>query len=316
MRMPADPILPPELAYDDAPPLTDADLERWEAAVMGLADEGAMDDEAAAFQLLEALDQPALLATPSEMDAARSLPQALILVDAAQVEQRRPWRIEDDNAAEWAMRVVASIDADLADLAEKADGWQQRIQHWFRQGRRPLLARRVLLEHHLKDYARRERERDPKRKTVKLPAGSVSSRAGSPQAKVVDEAQVIAWARANLTDDACAEVVKVVESVLVSKLREVVTVGDVVDAYDWEATLACSHVEEGYSLTIEDVPDVAEIRVCDVCAVDPDAPTNQPVASVQVRERTRLAVLDGEGNEVPGAMAEPGATTFSVKASQ
>lgn len=302
MPMPADPILPPELAYDDAPPLTDADLERWEAAVMGLADEGAMDDEAAAAQLLEG--EMALAVTPTGP-----------VIEYQPPEQRR-WRIEDDNAAEWAMRVVASIDADLADLAEKADGWQQRIQHWFRQGRRPLLARRVLLEHHLKDYARRERERDPKRKTVKLPAGSVSSRAGSPQAKVVDEAQVIAWARANLTDDACAEVVKVVESVLVSKLREVVTVGDVVDAYDWEATLACSHVEEGYSLTIEDVPDVAEIRVCDVCAVDPDAPTNQPVASVQVRERTRLAVLDGEGNEVPGAMAEPGATTFSVKASQ
>lgn len=301
--------IPAELAYDDAPPLTDEDLERWESSVLALADDAHMDVDAAALQLLEAMDRPALLVVGGAIsDEAVADAGGQLLADVPQTEAKRPWSIEDDDAAEWAMRKVAAIDQDLAELRERAAGWAERIQRWFSEASRPLQARRLLLTYKLEQYGKRERETSG-RKTVKLPSGKVGTRSAQAAAKVAVEPLVIAWAKEHLEGDELAAVVKVVESVRVSDLRNHVTVGRVLVQTEWLATLACEHTVEGVWLpdgTGSVEPEVAEILACDTCG------EGAAVAHVETRQRWRDAVLDADGKEVPGCVVEPEHVTATV----
>lgn len=297
------PVLPAELTYDDAPPLSDADLEVYGDAAVQAAHDSLLD--------VEDVD-PALLASDEDGYAARHLvPQAV-----------RRFRIEDDDMAAWAMAKVGAINAELAELAERGDAYRQRIGQWFDHAADPLKGRLHFLEGHLKDYARRERARDPKRKTVLLPTGRVSSRSGSaPTVKVADEAEVIAWAKANLEGDDLAAVVKVVESVRVTNLREHVEVRPLTVGLAYSANLAecgCT-VDQLVMLpdpTTELLPietrmelspwAIGEVIQCGLC----DA--YRAVESIASELHQIDAVLDADGTPVPGTVIEQPTTTFTV----
>jgi len=292
--------LPPELAYEDAPPLTDYDLERLEDQVLGTADEAAMDDDAALAALQEGAAAP-------ELDWAG--PAAL------------RWRIEDDGAAEWAMRHVVAIDAELGELAARAQGWTQRIQGWFDKGARRLKVRRAYFDGHLTDYARRERDRTgDKRKTIELPSGKVRSTSSKPKATVVTEDAVIRWAKAKLDGELLDAVVKVVESVRVSELREHVVVGHVVVAIEFGANLSCGCVIGPHEVQVETPSPMmtseeqlalapwalGELLDCD------HGPGGGHVEAVLPVLIAQPAVLDLDGQVVPGTAVAPGEVTVKV----
>lgn len=296
------PVLPAELTYDDAPPLSDADLEAYgDAHVLAATDSGLN---------VEDVDPDLLVAEEGDAYAARHLVPAAV----------RRFRIEDDGTAAWAMAKVADIDVALAELTDSADGYRRRIALWFDRAAKPLKGRRLLLEGHLKDYARRERERDPKRKTVTLPTGKVSSRSSQPAVKVADEAEVIGWAKAHLEGDDLELVVKVVESVRVSNLREHATIRQLTVGLVCTATLECGCTLEqtvplaeptADGLTIEVMQQLSpwgagEVLHCGLCDID------QAVTQISTTPDRIDAVLDPTGAVVPGTVIEYGTTTFTV----
>jgi phage host-nuclease inhibitor protein Gam len=295
--------LPAELTYDDAPPLSDADLEAYGDAAVQAAHDHLLE--------VEEVDLALLVTEADDGYAARHLVPVAV----------RSFRIEDDATADWAMAKVGAIDAELAELTSRADAYRRRIGAWFDHAAKPLVGRRRLLEGHLKDYARRERVRDPKRKTLVLPTGRVSSRgASAPSVKVADEDAVIAWAKAHLEGDELAAVVKVVESVRVSNLREHVTVGQLTVGLMCEAWLECGCTVDRLvmletpttePLTIEQRSAVApwaigEVVECGLCGAA------FPVNQVATELHQINAVLDEAGAPVPGTIIEAPTTTFTV----
>lgn len=94
------------------------------------------------------------------------------LLDSPQAE---PWKIDDDSAAEWALRHVREAEQALGDIAEKAKLWQQSIVDWEAHEAAPLLARRSFFEGRLIAYQLRRRLANPDAKTLNLPSGKVTS---------------------------------------------------------------------------------------------------------------------------------------------
>src|SRR5437879_3345394 len=113
------------------------------------------------------------------------LPQAIPLqVESQEDDPGRPrWRVEDDNAAEWAMRKLAETSRLLRNLTEQRAEWVDRIDSWHRQAAKPLERREAFFTFHLEDYALRRREADPTKRTLVLPSGRVrtTSRTGAVQ---------------------------------------------------------------------------------------------------------------------------------------
>lgn len=106
------------------------------------------------------------------------------------------WQITDDGAAEWAMRKLADVQSQVAELEARRDGWMAKIAAWFDQATKPLSSRAEFFGAHLESYALRRREEDGI-KTVRLPSGSVSTRQPGPRVVVRDEAAFRAWALAH-----------------------------------------------------------------------------------------------------------------------
>lgn len=258
-----------------------------------------------------ALDGDAPL--PHELEDARIEPDLLAAVldedrpvDPVEAQAVHGWTIEDDGAAEWAMRRVAALDAKLAHLAELRDGWASRIAQWFDRSAVRLGRERLFFAARLVAYQERRRLADKRAKTLTLPSGDVTSTATGGNLVIVDKAAVVAWAEA-LGGDALDAIVKVTKEPLVSKM------GPFVKMVDREAgsvvKLECGHLAE------TDLPPAqagnAAVR-CDVCPADPidGPPLRLPSAAVAATERI---VVDADGARVPGVAIAPEGLDVKVR---
>ncbi len=140
--------------------------------------------------------------------------------DETWLDTEESWSISSYGEAEWACAKVAGADAELARIDQQYQEWLARLDEWHETAVRPLQNRREFFASALSDYLRRLRKENPRKKSLPLPSGKVSSRRQQPRAVIVDEVAVIKWARAS--DH--AEVVRVVESVRVDDLRKLVKV--------------------------------------------------------------------------------------------
>ena len=86
-----------------------------------------------------------------------------------------PFRINDDAAAEWAMRKLRTLKTTMAEKRQFAKDRKEAIDRWLTVITNPLESSIAFFEKLLEDYARRVREADPKRKSVVLPSGSVGT---------------------------------------------------------------------------------------------------------------------------------------------
>lgn len=111
-------------------------------------------------------------------------------------DQERPWRIEDDGGAEWAMRVYARAANNAARYRGLAAAWKAKIDAWLEHQLGDPSATMARMEALLKDYALRRRLADPKAKaTLTLPSGAVTSSHHQPTVTVADPAAFVAWAQ-------------------------------------------------------------------------------------------------------------------------
>ena len=107
------------------------------------------------------------------------------------------WRITDDSAAAWAMRKLRAIERRRQSNATIAEEETKRIKDWLAGVDAPLHREAQYFEAILGHYALGCRL-DPAdgRKTISLPAGKVSTRAGSDR-WTVDNETFLTWARIN-----------------------------------------------------------------------------------------------------------------------
>jgi len=145
---------------------------------------------------------------------------ALDALDEAGVER---WRVRTDDDAEWALRKIAAADAELDALHEKARRWEAKIGEWFEQAAKEPARTAEFFTAQVERYAMAER-REHNRKSVRLPSGKFSTRSVPGALEIVDEAEVLEWAKAVMPD-----AVRVREDVQVSTLRSLVTTVDALD---------------------------------------------------------------------------------------
>lgn len=232
--------------------------------------------------------------------------------DAGDDEVRR-WSVTDMGSAEWAMSHLAAIAANQRALDEQRQAYMDRINRWHEQASKRLASRAQFFEGHLTEYAAQHRALDPKRnKTLALPSGVVKSTEAKPTATVVNEAEVITWARDHLEDEQLGEVVQTTEKVMLTPLRKLVEIA--AEQTGWMVTLECGHVHQvpmvspvdGTEITAETLATMP----CDECPADPI--DGYPVrASLEVVPHT-VPVVVHDGEPVPGTEVRPTTVTYKV----
>lgn len=137
--------------------------------------------------------------------------------------------IADDDWAEWAMRRLVRAQTRIIDATLRHDNWTERIRRWYDDvtaADRRIAAR---LTESLESYAKAERERSrDKRKTIKLPSGTIETRRPQePTIVVVDEKAALKWCEDTLPGALYEQCVSLHPNVLVSELRKVLRIVDV-----------------------------------------------------------------------------------------
>lgn len=134
-------------------------------------------------------------------------------------ERREAFRVNDDGAAEWAIKRLAEIRAVIAERQRFHDAEVERLRVWLDNEHRPLRSSESYFEHLLGDYARRQRQ-DADRKTIALPHGKVSTRWGAAKFSF-DEERFLAWAEVNLP-----EIIRIKKEPWVAEMRERLVIQD------------------------------------------------------------------------------------------
>lgn len=136
------------------------------------------------------------------------------------LERSEPWRIDDLDKAEWAMRKLSAINKELAEKESIAEAWTRKISEWLEGEIKPLVKHREFFEGHLEAYARELRERE-NIKTLKLPSGRVKSTYKAARPQVVDEDSLIEWLETHDVGD-IDELVRVKKSVVKDAFKKLV----------------------------------------------------------------------------------------------
>lgn len=210
----------PQLAGVPTAPMSDDDIEvlvRW------------ADDHADPIGDIEAS-----IVAPETW--ARDLPEPV-----------RSFRVEDVGAAEWAMRKLRAVERERTEAREQAAVWKAEVDVWLEAELARSASTAAFFTAHLERYAVQCRI-ETGRATLTLPSGKVSTTQQKAKVVVEDEAVVIAWAKTVFDPDehngygadaaaaaALASIVKVKESVLLTGLREHVSVsGDAAVCGEWK----------------------------------------------------------------------------------
>lgn len=161
-------------------------------------------------------------------------------------QEKKRFRIENLEAANWAFRKLAAIERKKKEVQELAQKEIERIKAWEQQEISSLDNSKEFFEGLLKEYFAREREKDPKFK-ISTPYGKVSARKQQPKWHY-DEAKLIEWLKENNKD-----LLRVKYEPDKNEIKKVYkVVGTNVVTEDGE-------IVEG--ITVEEMPEKIEIKV-------------------------------------------------------
>lgn len=241
---------------------------------------------------------PALLSPSAEVeewvgDVATVEPDAL-------PERAQAWRIDGTGSAAWAMAKVAEAEAAIEEITAQAVEWYGRIDEWLKDQGAPHLRTKAFFEAHLERFALDQREADPKRKSLVLPGGKVSTTAKSAKVIVTDEPELIQWAQSH-----APEVVteRTMTSVSLSELRRVVKARKLLTLAWVTNSCGCKvSVRDDEGLTIPDVGTAVECSECGQEAL---------IGKVEELAYRWLATTE-DGAHVPGVDVQPDEVTAKV----
>ncbi len=105
-------------------------------------------------------------------------------------------RIETTEQAIWALRKIARIEKERQEAREAAQLEKARIDEWLQDEEKRCDQARAHLDFLLEDYHRRILAENPKRKTIKLPHGTLELRK-QPDEWAIDEEILVPWLMEN-----------------------------------------------------------------------------------------------------------------------
>lgn len=114
-------------------------------------------------------------------------------------EERQRFQITDNGGAVWALRKLAKIQRQAAEIKATADAEVFKVKAWEQDELQKLQHDVDYFNGLLEAYHRRLVESDPDRRTIKLPGGELQIRAQQPEWRL-DEATFLSWAKANRPD--------------------------------------------------------------------------------------------------------------------
>lgn len=116
-------------------------------------------------------------------------------------ETRDRWRIDDDTAANWALRKLAAAETEKARIRHEAQAEISRVQAWADDAEQAISHDVDFFTGCLVDYRHRLESADPKlAKTYKLPAGSIARAKARRKVVLVDADALMEWALDNDRD--------------------------------------------------------------------------------------------------------------------
>lgn len=121
-------------------------------------------------------------------------------------EQKERFKVTDKDSANWCLRKIRALKAEIEENKRIAEAEIQRIQDWLNEVTEPLersiqYFESLLIEYHMNIYAE-----DPKKKTIKLPHGTLKARAQQPDFQR-DEEKLLQW----LKDSGMTDFIKIIE---------------------------------------------------------------------------------------------------------
>lgn len=135
-------------------------------------------------------------------------------------DERDKWRIRDEEGANKYMRIVRSLEGQMADVGKLRTEEVQRIEAFYDAQQDEINGKAEFFRQLLVDYYQRQREANPKYQ-LKTPWGKVSSR----RVKTMDwrdEAQTLAW----LESAGHGDLVKVEKSIKKAELKKAMNAAD------------------------------------------------------------------------------------------
>lgn len=217
------------------------------------------------------------------------------------------WQPADDEQAEAIMARLAWNQQKLTELDDRKKGYTARITEWFEKDARPIRRRVQRYQDALKAYGV-EYRRATRKATLNLPSGVVSTQDQAPTVQLPNTeagmASLIEWAKRT---PQAKDVVKVTEEVLISQLRAVTRVEQMVTGQFASYGLGCGHsMETGAWLFSEGDPPEDMYRVVGEMARCPRCSERVPVADVEVVQLREAVVLGPDDHPVPGVVVAPG----------
>lgn len=118
---------------------------------------------------------------------------------AGQEEAGKPFAIDTQEQAAWAIRKIRLIERRRVEAIATAKAEINKINVWVTAQEEKADRDRAYFDSLLRDYMWRLREEDPKLKTLSLPGGKLQLRKQQPEYIYNDE-QLLPWAKENLPD--------------------------------------------------------------------------------------------------------------------
>lgn len=178
----------------------------------------ALDPEPFDLELVDEVEATGRL-TPEQLDqyAEQMEPE---LVKALR------WHVANDSDAEWALRMLASIEDELRAIDEQFALWYAKIAEAHKQARTRPAGRAGFFRSHLEAYGISRRRAEPKMTpTIALPSGEIGTKQPKkPTVELVDEDVALAWLAENVPEELYDTLVKVTTKLLILELRKWVKV--------------------------------------------------------------------------------------------
>ena len=222
----ADLPIPPDIFFDDAPPLSDDDLDRLFAAADLLVDPP--EGTSAYSSVADAI------AGLAEGEDAPSYPRA---------QETARWQVDDDRTAAWAASKLAAAEGEVGRLAVQRDEWMERIGAWFDQASRKPRRTAEFMRGHLERYGLAVRE-ETGQATLALPDATVKTTHRKARLEVVDDEVLAGWLEEHradfaerfftdgvLDEEAWRRLVRRTAKVYVGEARKVLRVVEVDDGW-------------------------------------------------------------------------------------
>lgn len=155
--------------------------------------------------------------------------------------------IDSEDKANWALRKIAEHEGHLNNANELAQKEIDKIENWFKQIKEQKQNQIEHLQSMLAEYAIKQREKDPKFKSLKLPNGRFGFRKRPDKWNYDDEKLLESLKQSEMTD-----LIKVEEKVNKRDLRKVLEVvnGKVLNPETGEFIDGVSIEEQGESFNV------------------------------------------------------------------